>query len=141
MALSAEQYQELVVSEVGDSSDLVTDNVPLYWSMHSGKPTYLRYLWTKLATIDLLLGQPAVREAVNYTEDGQSQSLHQKFESLTEMRKSVMASIASYRGNRAPVVSEMAARTPVASPTGWPDANSGDYRGDPNTSWAQRLRP
>lgn len=137
MALTAEQLQELVVQEFGNS-DLVAANLELYWELHEGKPDMLRFHYTRLSLCDLLLTQRSVLEAVSYSEDGQAQDLSDLFKHYEAKRSQILADIKAYNLQAAAsssggvAVGRLTTRVPIEYPTGYPRTD---------VPWSERGRP
>ena len=122
MPLSAAQYRALIPTEIGDTG-VVSRVIDILWAKHDHHGSLeLRYLCTKLDAIDML---------VAHTDKKEEGAL----ERLKTMRERTVEEIARYRVGGIVATGQMEAQAPVESPTGYPDANSGYYRGDPNNRW------
>lgn len=133
MALTQQQYQDLIIVEVGDDAagTLVTV-VPLYWERYAALGDEARYRATKLAAIDAMLGR--VRGQVKIVGvGGASVDAHQLTTHLQDMRALVLAAIADAESSGAAggAVGDLTTTAPVTAPSGLPDASSRAYRGDP----------
>ena len=140
MALSEQQEQDLIILEVGDDqAGTLATAVPLYWERYAGLATPARALAVKLAAIDAMLGR--VRGQVKIVGvGGASVDAHQLFTHLQDMRALVQAQIdaASSASAAGGAVGDLTTTSPIAPPTGAPDASSRAYRGDP---YLTRRRP
>lgn len=155
MPLDETTYKAKIISEVGDdAAESIATEIDDYWAMAEievglALPRLKRadlvlmhtYRKAKLKAIDLMLGK--VRKKVKQTGmTGESLNLNELTDNLEGMRSTVLADIQAFeklitssRGG-APVGGANKATAMIESSTGFPDANSGVYRGDPNT----RLR-
>lgn len=96
MALTADQYQALIVAEVGDVDSVVDTQITTLWELYSSETDpHLHYLLTKRKAIDLLQGY--VREQVDQADIGASVDLSQKHDKLQVMWKNVDSEIATFR--------------------------------------------
>ena len=133
MALTAQQYQDLIVLEVGDdAAGTLLAVVPLYWERFAAHTdTEARYRATKLAAIDAMLGR--VRGQVKITGvGGASIDAGQLTANLQAMRATLLADMSSAdAGAAGAAVGELETTSPIMPPTGAPDASSRAYRGDP----------
>jgi hypothetical protein len=141
-ALDAEQYQALIILEVGDVDSLVADNISACWDLYSELPVSREhYLRAKLKALDLLMG--AVRGDVQFAVQGDLQVWQQqKLAALVTLRTAAESDLTHElrRGARA-TVSVLSTTAPITSPTGAPDANASTYRGNPNAPWPGRVQP
>lgn len=140
MALSEQQEQDLIILEVGDdAAGTLATVVPLYWERYAALEVPARARATKLAAIDAMLGR--VRGQVKIVGvGGASVDAHQLTTHLQDMRALVMAQIeaASSAGAPGGAVGDLTTTSPIAPPTGAPDASGRVYRGDP---YLTRRRP
>lgn len=136
MALSEQQYQDLIVAEVGDdASAVLASTVPLYWARYSAYDLETRFLYTKRAAIDLMLGRVRAKVDVQVFE-GPRKSMSQLFDHLTQMRATVEAliSTADQVGSAGAASGDLTTTAPIMPPAGSRiDANDRAYRGDPYT--------
>lgn len=133
--LSDQQYQDLIVAEVGDdAAGTLALNVPLYWARRDGiTDLETRHLYVKRDAINLMLGR--VRGQVRIVGvGGASIDAHQLTTHLQDMRAAVQTLIdtgidAASAGGAA---GELTTTAPIAPPDGsFVDANNRLYRGDP----------
>lgn len=139
MALTEAEYKQLVLTEVGDDAKgTLASTLDLYWSRYSGTADLeLRFLYTKRAAIDLMLGR--ARKGVDFVAlDGSSVKLDQIFRHLQELRADVQSQIAASEEaagadlHAAPESGQIAKTAPIMAPTGsLLDANDTAYRGSP----------
>ena len=96
MALTAEQYQDQIVSEVGDVDDVVFLQIDTLWQMYSSETDlFLQYLLAKRKALDVLQGY--VREHVDQADIGASVKLSQKLANLQTMWNNVDREITTMR--------------------------------------------
>jgi hypothetical protein len=110
VALTAAKWQHRVLAECGrpvlDAQapdaftqallDALQDWLPDLWAMEAARPTaYLRYLYTKLAAVDQLLGQFYRYTDVRLGRFGPSSSQSQIFKNLLALRKETLAQVAA----------------------------------------------
>lgn len=140
MALTEQQQQDLIILEVGDdAAGTLAAAVPLYWERYAALGDAARVLATKLAAIDAMLGR--VRGQVKIVGvGGASVDAHQLTTHLQDMRALVVTQIsaAELAGAAGGAVGELTTTSPIAPPTGAPDASGRVYRGDP---YLTRRRP
>lgn len=134
MPLTPAQYQALIVAEVGDTPDgQVAAQIAALWEVAGAQPSdVLRYLYTKRAAIDLLMG--AVRQQVSFKAlDGASVDLSDLMEHLTTMREATQQRIdeAIATLDAGGAIAEITTTAPIAPPPNWPDANAERLRGSP----------
>ena len=100
MSLSAEQFQALIVGEVGDVDTVVASQITTLWTLYDGETDlYLRYLLTKRKAIDVLMGH--VREQVNQQVEDASKDFSDKLKHLQTMWGNVDAEIRQVRAEAA----------------------------------------
>ena len=140
MALSEQQEQDLIILEVGDdAAGTLATVVPLSWERYAALELPARTRATKLAAIDAMLGR--VRGQVKIVGvGGASVDAHQLTTHLQDMRALVQSQIdaASSAGASGGAVGDLTTTSPIAPPTGAPDASGRVYRGDP---YLTRRRP
>ena len=135
MALSEDQYQQLIIAEVGDNAQgTLASTVPIYWARYDAiADLETRYLYAKLASVDLMLG--TVRGQVTIRDgDGASVDLNKLFDHLTTMREQVadLIAITIQTGSAGGATGDLTKTAPVMPPAGsLVDANDPDYRGNP----------
>lgn len=137
--LTEQEYQDLIVAEVGDdAASTLASTVGVYWRRYDGYTDLeTRYLQVKLAAIDLMLGR--VRKQVDFRDPaGISASAHQLFTHLTQMRDIVQdqidsgAGVASSGAAAGGGIGLLTKTAPQMPPAGsLLDANDTAYRGDP----------
>lgn len=149
MALSDQEYQDLVVSEVGDTAaGLVAGQIALLWSLCAdAATTWLRFLYAKRRALNLLIGE--ARKRVDYQDPGLTLKRGDEVKRLQEMLTDVKAEIATAEAGvettaaaaaSAPAVGELTTTAPRSNPTtGGLDGNAPAYRGDLYTT--RRRRP
>lgn len=141
MALTEQQYIDLIVAEVGDdAASTLATTVPLYWGRHAGLADEARFLATKRDAIDVMLGR--VRGQVRIVGvGGASIDAHQLTTHLQDMRALVQAQIESdtAASGAGGAVGALATPAPVPAPLGAFDANDRAYRGDPYRRTRRRL--
>lgn len=74
--LTDDEYQQLIAGETGavDYSSDFNTLFPLWWKNYSYKPANLRYLWTKLRTLQFLMGKYRARyDVVRGTDQSRMQ--------------------------------------------------------------------
>lgn len=93
MPLTADQYQQLIVVEVGDVGDLVANNIDTLWTLYDTQTdAYTQYLYAKRKALELLMG--SVREQVNRAGiNGIRADLTDKFKNLQSMWQAVDAEL------------------------------------------------
>lgn len=130
------EYKQLILDELGDStSGALAANIDLLWSrFESTSDLDVRYLLTKRAAIDLLLGQ--VRAQVSFrTSSGSSVDLDQLFQHLLALREQVGTEIglsSSGGVGAGAAIGELTQTAPIMRDrAGQPDPNSRRIRGDP----------
>lgn len=134
MPLSAAQYQNLIVLQVGDdAAGTLAANIGTLWLKNDDRTDdYARYLYSKRDAIDVMLGR--VRAQVDFKAlDGASVNLTDLTANLQAMRADVQAQIDEYGAilNGAGAIGEIATTAPIEPPPFWPDANDPRYKGDP----------
>jgi hypothetical protein len=134
MTLTDEQYQQMIIAEVGDDAQHTLESaVPLYWDRRSGiADLELRYLIVKRDAIVLMLGR--LRGSVDLTSGGDSAKMSQAFDHLLSMLAEVDDQIAQASGSAgaAAAAGELTQTAPIMPPFGsLVDANSAAYRGSP----------
>jgi len=144
--LDADGYQQLVISQVGDSAGgIVAASIATLWTLHDDQPTAaLQFLFAKIGAIDLLMG--TVREQVTQTGlEGVKSDLSDKLKALVLMRAATVADLdrainagAGQDSTHAGAAGLLTTTAPISPPTGAQDANSPDYRGNP---YQRRRRP
>ena len=144
MALTTQEYQTLILAEVGDYG-VVSQYIQMLWEKHEGRtPLNLQYLFVKRDAIYMLMG--AVWADVNQSLPSRARlELQNKFENLRGMLQEIMVEINAWSaGGTAPVVGELEATYPVPGLSGFPDPNDPYYRGDPTAVqlgwWYSRSR-
>jgi len=96
MPLTAEAYQSLVVTEVGDVDAFIAGQIDTLWAMYDGETNlYLTYLLTKRKAIDLLMGK--VRDEVTQGGNNASVDLSDKHDNLQVMWRNVDGEIRQAR--------------------------------------------
>ena len=141
MSLTAQDYQDLIVKQVGDTDDaLVAEQIATLWALRETVATLsLRFLYVKRDAIDLLLGHE--REEVDQSESRIFElKLSQKFDHLIAIRATVDADIQRRERTRGGPVSGALTQTAPVMPCSpcTPDANDRRYAGDPYrppTTW------
>ncbi len=138
MPLSAAQYQQLIVTEVGDdAAGSVAANVALLWAKHDDQASdYVRYLYAKRDAVQLLMGR--VRQMVTFKAlDGANVNASDMMVNLQTMLEAVRAEIDEQARllNGAGALDTLTTTAPIGPPAvGRPDANDPQYRGgDPYT--------
>lgn len=139
--LSEQEYQDLIVAEVGDdASGVLALNVPLYWARRDGiTDLEARFLSVKRDAILLMLGR--VRARVNVQGLGFSRSDDQLTTHLQDMLATVDAAIAlgGSVANAGGATGELTTTAPIVPPDGsFVDANDRAYRGDAYRRRARR---
>lgn len=142
MALSEQQYQDLIIVEVGDdAAGTLATVVPLYWERRSAYTDLeARYRYAKRDALDAMLGR--VRGQVKIVGvGGASIDAHQLFTHLQDMRTQLQAEIDMLEtsGGSGGAVGDLTTTAPSSPPTGMTDANHPAYRGDPY--YYTRRRP
>lgn len=135
MPLTQDQYSDLIIAQVGDTSDgLLAQRIALLWTMRDAVSDLdSRALYVKLDAIDLVIGH--VRSQVTIrAADGSSADLNKLFDHLMAMRQSVgdqiEAAQAGLGGGIA--VGTLTTTAPISRDnTDQPDPNDRVYRGDP----------
>lgn len=136
--LTAQEYQDLIMAEVGDDArGTLAWAIDTYWRRYDAYADLeSRYLHVKLAAIDLMLGR--VRGQVTIRDgDGGSVDLNKLFDHLTAMRETVQSQIASGVGagsaaSSGGAIGQLTKTAPQMPPAGSGyDANDTAYRGDP----------
>jgi hypothetical protein len=138
MPLNANEYRNLIVTQVGDSTTgVVAANVDTLWTLHDDQPTLPRqFLHAKRDAIQVLMG--TVREQVTIARSGTQTDLTDKMRNLQAMLSAVDAEIATIEtlalkaaSQARPMSGQLTATAPRSAPDGWPDANDPALRGDP----------
>ncbi|MEA2573948.1 MAG: hypothetical protein QOH93_1246 [Chloroflexia bacterium] len=151
MPLDATTYKAKIIKEVGDdAAGSIAAEIDDYWTMSEievglALPRLKRadlvlmhtYRYAKLKAIDLMLGKE--RGSIKLTSaTGATFNEDQLTDNLEGMRTKLLDDIAKFeqlitssRGG-APVGGPNKATAMIESSPGFPDANSGVYRGDPN---------
>jgi hypothetical protein len=139
MALSDIEYQQDILAEIGDDGT-VAPAIETIWAKYTAKgflSKQLQALYTKVDAINRLLGSPAARKRYTFKSKDAVHNLKELTDNLREMRKEALEerNLLEKRLNTggAPAVGVMAATASITSPAGLPDANSGYYRGNPQT--------
>lgn len=129
MALTAEEYQQLLVDEF--ASDTVTANITRYWAVSAQDTDALTYLKTRLYIIDALLTGAAGKVSFKAL-DGASVSMSDYFDHLRTLRELAAAELAAASSGGVDMVATTITKTaPIERPDArWPDANDRQYRGD-----------
>ena len=138
--LTPEQWQALVVAELG-GLQIVQTNIATYWTLAStASSDATRYLLTKRAALDLVLGQAASQVSFKAL-DGAQVLLSDLFDHWLALRGLVQTEIdlantlAQGGGN----VGELTTTAPIMAPPGRFDANAPAYRGSPyDRTWRRR---
>lgn len=144
MSLTAEQYQALIVAELGDDATLAAQIATL-WTLSEGTgDDAARYIRCKLRAVDLLLGRAAGK--VNFKAlDGASVDLSDYFAHLAELRDQLAAQVAqadSIAGGYG--VGAITTITPISeapAPATTVDPNARALRGDPLAPPPGGFRP
>jgi hypothetical protein len=140
MPLSAAQYQALITVEVGDVDGIVAGQISTLWLLYDSQADlYLRYLYAKRKSIDVLMGH--VREQVTRRGlNDVSADLTDKLKNLQIMYGNVDREITKLEAKAKQVEDEVAQSggQPVIgdilapAPPAWgPDGNDPIYRGSP----------
>jgi hypothetical protein len=134
MALTAEQYQELVILQVGDdAAGTLAANIALLWARNDDRSdNVVRFLYTKRDAIDVMLA--GVRKQVTFKAlDGASVNLSDLMRNLQQMRDDVQGLIDEQAliANGAGAIGALTTTAPIPPPPFWPDANDPRYKGDP----------
>jgi len=140
MALSEQQYQDLIILEVGDDANgTLATLLPLAWERFAALGLEARYRAAKLAAIDAMLGR--VRGQVRIVGvGGASVDAHQLTTHLQDMRATLQAQIDAETAGAAAggAMGDLTTTAPIAPPLGAWDASDRAYRGDP---YRTRRRP
>lgn len=135
MALTEQQYKDLIVTELGDTSDgLLAANIDLYWSKNdAASDLEIRYRLAERDAIVLLLG--AARTGADFkTSSGSSVALDQVFQHLLAMRDLVDTALASSQAalGSGGALGLLTQTAPILRDNaGQPEPNDRIYRGDP----------
>jgi hypothetical protein len=117
MPLTADQYQQLIVLEVGDVGDLIVSQIDTLWTLYDTQTdAYTQYLYAKRKALEILMG--SVREQVNRRGiNGIAADLSDKFKHLQAMYQTVDAEIASIGSGQAAVAQLASPYTDPTSPS------------------------
>lgn len=142
--LSGDQWRQKIVVELG-SEAILEQSVRLLWDAHDafrGVP-YTQYLKTKLAAIDLLLGNLDQTEHFPVTEEGANRLTNRRIIllALRRIAETDLAKTGSGLIAYGPSMGLLTTTAPVMSPPGAPDANGYQILGDPNQPAIQVVRP
>lgn len=154
MPLAASDYQQLILANIGDDGT-VAPYMPALWEKNAGwgiDSPYIQYLYTWRDSLVLYMGQIWRDVTIRMPTRAQI-SLREKFANLVAMQKMVEALISEYLnesqmaaaiepnpdGSNA-MVGEMVTTVTLPGNPGYPDPNSGVYRGDITTiqTWPWR---
>lgn len=141
--LSEQQYQDLILAEVGDdASRVVESTIALYWQRFAAiADLETRSLYVKRACIDLLLGR--ARKQVTFKDaSGATVDLNKLFDHLTTMRNDIDSLIEtqSTAASAGGAAGDLTHTAPVMPPSGARvDANDRAYRGDPYRRARRRM--
>jgi hypothetical protein len=140
--LTAAQYQDMILAEVGDTiSGPVGSRILTIWDMFAAKtPIYLQYLYAKVKAIDILLG-PALAGLPTLTVGRQTVDEAKYAEFLLKLKAATNEEIdREEMGNRLGEAGQITQTAPIMPPDPLlpifdpfqvRDANSPLYRGDP----------
>lgn len=145
MALTASEWQQFIILQVGDTStNVLADNIALWWGAHDAITILpLQAAYAKLDAIRLVLG--ASRSLVDIeVADEFKQKLSQRVATLqtmleearTELNDQIVLS-GQYSNSVAPLSTTGA----VDVPCGAPSVNDSRYRGNPYRNDPWRYRP
>lgn len=133
MALTDQQYQDLIVAQVGDdASGTLAAQIAVLWAQYAGEPEPLRYLYAKRGAIEVM--QAVARKLASFKAlDGASVDLGQLFRHLEAMYRQVQEQIAeAEQTGVVPQLDQLTVTAPIDAPNAlWPDANDPLYRGQP----------
>ncbi len=134
MPLTPEQYQTLIITEVGDdAAGTLATNIGVLWAGAgaSSPGVYQQYLIAKRSAIDLLLG--GARFQVDFRAlDGASVDLDQIWRHLMDLRKLVEGELAKLGASAGIAIGELVQTAPIMPDRPGPrDPNSRRLRGDP----------
>ncbi len=135
MALTASEYQELLVDEF--ASDTITANIARYWAVSAQDTDALTYLKTRVYILDLLLTGAAGKVSFKAL-DGASVSMSDYFDHLRALRETAAGELAAASsGSVDAAIGTIEKTAPIERPNAlWPDANDRRYRGD---SYRRRI--
>jgi len=136
MTLTATQYQEIILQQVGDTG-VVERQIQTLWDMHSDKAalsTYLQFLYTRLEAILLLIGQE--RTDVTFSVPGDvTVRQNEKITNLRTLYDDTLSRIQTYEKRRRvsfdPVVGYLPTTEPISPPAGMANANDTAFGGSP----------
>lgn len=134
MPLTADQYQTLIIAEVGDDAagTLAANMATLWTSNDTAASDYAHYLLTKRSAIDLLLGG-ARFQADFQALDTSSVKLDQLWQHLMDMRELVEDALAQLGASAGGgiAVGALTQTAPILACPWENDPNSRRLRGDP----------
>lgn len=144
MALTAEQYQALILAELGDDATLAAQLSTLWELAEGGGALIDRYRRAKLAGVELLLARAAGQVSFKAL-DGASVDLSDRFAHLLQLRDQLRAELAVAEGAAGGYgVGEITTQAPLSAPpapTTTPDPNARALRGDPLAPPRGGFRP
>lgn len=140
--LTEQQYQDLILKEVGDDGT-VSDSIVVLWNKRgawSGNGIYYQYLLVKADAIRMLMGNVWADVSTRMPSRAEF-LLREKFANLKAMLEMVLEEIAQFGGALTIIdgdlsfadmaVGEMEATAPIEGIVGFPDPNDTQYLGDP----------
>lgn len=131
MSLTDEQYQQLIIAQVGDDeAGTLATNVPILWAQYADESATLRFLLTKRGAIECM--QARVRKQVSFRAlDGASVQLSDLLSHLATLYDQVQNQITAAESSGVlPQIGELTTIAPI-TPELPPDANDARYRGQP----------
>jgi hypothetical protein len=132
---SVQTYQDAIVDALGGGADLraIVEAHWLIQSVRLGGDGYRTYLETQLALVRREIG--TLDEHLSYPVEGdlaaRERTRLDALRLLLSATQSALADATASASSSAPVAGVMTKVAPIASPTGWPDANASRYTGDP----------
>lgn len=147
MDLTAEQWQDFIILQVGDTSTFVlAENIHLWWGAHDAIESLpLQAAYAKIDAIRIVLGAERNLVDIEVTDEFK-QKLSQRRDALEAMLTDAQGALAEQilltAGQLSNVVQPLSTTGGVVVPCGVADVNDTRYRGDPYRNYGGwRYRP
>lgn len=129
------EYKNMAKAGLNDPNGVLAANLDGIWDSYEGQADNTRRWLTRIDLIDLRMSELA--EDVDLQDADQSKAYSQAVKGLNVLRSAAERSLAhaetaTEESTQGPKVGQLVQTAPVMSPSGYPDANSINYRGRPN---------